>query len=663
MPAPHGSMPEPQDEVVCVCRNLTVGMISDLLSAGMAHDQIADLTGASRVCVEAVLSKRERLYPRHVRFSLKVAQGFADAPPGSYIGVTAEIRGRRLNRSYTLTRSDIRSKVYEIVVRREENGLFSRWLCEHATIGESLSVSGPFGGDHATAQARLLFIAGGIGITPAISRLREAWRVPLQVTVHWSARFDESSGLLREVADLCRKTPTATLTTHNSTTQGRVDFSRWRGPCGAAGGQAYVCGPPAFMEDAEAALLRLGWPCNSIRKESFLPIRPVRDLHRISTFDYTADCAIAKSFRLRKPKSALQEAVSFQRQFYYEVGSEAPYADRDREIRTAFASSSPHRHSVEELSYGARIAWRNSTRCIGRFFWQTLTIRDFRSVESEQEVFQEIVNHLRIATNEGDLRPVITIFRPGNPQIRILNPQLILYAGYRQQDGTVIGDPKNTALTRMVQSLGWKGRGTEFDILPLLIKMGNCKPKLFELPTDAVLEVELEHPEQPAFAELNLKWFAVPAVSDMALDVGGIQYTAAPSSGVYMGTEIGSFNLADPSRYNKLGAVARALRISNGDDNPLWRDQALVEMNRAVIHSFRRDGVRIMDHHALSRTFMQFKKDEYERSRPVYGHWPWIVPPMSSNLTEVWHDTTLKNVILKPNYFYQGSRKNDPIVH
>ena len=87
--------------------------------------------------------------------------------------------------------------------------------------------------------------------------------------------------------------------------------------------------------------------------------------------------------------------------------------------------------------------------------------------------------------------------------------------------------------------------------------------------------------------------------------------------------------------------------------NPLWRDQAMVELNRAVLHGFAERKVRIMDHHALSESFEKFRKRENSAGRETYGHWPWLVPPMSSNLAAHWHDPTLKKVILKPGYFYQ----------
>lgn len=58
------------------------------------------------------------------------------------------------------------------------------------------------------------------------------------------------------------------------------------------------------------------------------------------------------------------------------------------------------------------------------------------------------------------------------------------------------------------------------------------------------------------FAALGLRWYALPAVSNMLLEIGGLEFPAAPFSGWYMSTEIGSRNLCDPHRYNILEVSA-----------------------------------------------------------------------------------------------------------
>ena len=71
-----------------------------------------------------------------------------------------------------------------------------------------------------------------------------------------------------------------------------------------------------------------------------------------------------------------------------------------------------------------------------------------------------------------------------------------------------------------------------------------------------IKEVPIEHENYPKLKELNLKWYAVPIISNMDLQIGGITYPTAPFNGWYMVTEIGVRNFTDSYRYNLLEKVA-----------------------------------------------------------------------------------------------------------
>ena len=303
----------------------------------------------------------------------------------------------------------------------------------------------------------------------------------------------------------------------------------------------------------------------------------------------------------------------------------------------------------------ARIAWRNHARCIGRLFWETLELQDARKANSADEVFEACLNHLRLSTNGGRIRPYITVFAAHSDPaagIRILNSQLIRYAGYRMPDGKVLGDPAQLGFTRFVRDLGWTppAEPGPFDLLPLCIRMPGRPPRLYELPRDAVLEVPLRHPDFPWFAAFRWKWHALPAVSDMDFLTDTHHYTAAPFSGFYMGTEIGSRNLGDETRYNLLPVVAAAMGLDSRSNHSLWKDRALIEINTAVLHSFREEGVSIVDHHTASEQFMRHLENEHGCGRSVPGDWSWIVPPMSSSACPVFHR------------YYDGEREGPQFV-
>ncbi|MBZ6260608.1 nitric oxide synthase oxygenase [Streptomyces olivaceus] len=334
-----------------------------------------------------------------------------------------------------------------------------------------------------------------------------------------------------------------------------------------------------------------------------------------------------------------KEAREFLEDFYSETGSSE--SGRIQYVMNEISRTGTYRHTLPELTWGARAAWRNSARCIGRLYWNSLHVRDRRHVFSTADVADECAEHLRTAWKSGKIRPTITIFAPDGPQgnsVRIVNDQLIRYAGHRNTDGSVTGDGRNVELTDLAKKMGWSTRyPSQFDILPLIIEDDNGNVHLYALPDDAVKEVPLTHPEKNGFDRLGLRWHAIPAISNMILEIGGIKYSAAPFNGWYMQTEIGARNLVDEDRYNVLPRVAEVLGIDTADERSLWRDRALVEINRAVLHSFDRTGTSITDHHTESRRFLQHVAKESRAGRSCPVDWSWIVPPLSASLTGVYH--------------------------
>ncbi|WP_376778560.1 nitric oxide synthase oxygenase [Kitasatospora kifunensis] len=335
------------------------------------------------------------------------------------------------------------------------------------------------------------------------------------------------------------------------------------------------------------------------------------------------------------------QASAFIRQFHAELAGSGNPVHREREVLDEIARTGTYRHTAEELAFGAKVAWRNSARCIGRLYWRSLVVRDLREVSSADELAEECFEHLRLATNGGRIRPMITVFapdRPGRPAARIVNAQLVRYAGYPDGAGGWTGDPAGGQLTARAIDLGWKPGDGRFDVLPLLVQeRAGERPHWYELPDDTTLEVPLSHPEYRWFAELGLRWYAVPAICDQTLEIGGVRYPAAPFNGWYMGTEIGARNLADADRYNVLAEVAGRLRLDTSNDRTLWKDRVLVELNRAVLHSYQEAGVTMTDHHTESERFLKHVAQEKRLGRETPADWSWIVPPVSGGLTPVYH--------------------------
>src|SRR3954470_7215198 len=333
------------------------------------------------------------------------------------------------------------------------------------------------------------------------------------------------------------------------------------------------------------------------------------------------------------------EAERFLRQCYTENSRLGPVEPRLAIVRAQIAATGCYVHTTAELAYGAKMAWRNASRCIGRLYWRSLLVLDRRRARTADEIFSLLVHHLQ-AAGTATIRPVISVFaaaQPGQPFARVWNEQLIRYAGYRGADGCAVGDPRQERFTAAMRGFGWEGKGEAFDVLPLAIETPGEGVRLYELPERAIREVPLTHPEYGWFAELGLRWHAVPAISNMRLTIGGVHYPLAPFNGWYMGTEVGARNLADADRYDMLPVIADRMGLDTSRESTLWRDRALVELNRAVLWSFEQAGVKMTDHHTESERFITHIRNEERAGRPVPADWTWIVPPMSGGITPVFH--------------------------
>jgi len=187
--------------------------------------------------------------------------------------------------------------------------------------------------------------------------------------------------------------------------------------------------------------------------------------------------------------------------------------------------------------------------------------------------------------------------------------------------------------------------------LPVVIQTPDGSLHLYEHEPEDVLEVALVHPEFQWFSELELRWYAVPIISNMTLEIGGIHYTAAPFNGWFMGTEIGSRNLGDVYRYNLLPLIAEKMQLNIRDKTMLWKDRALIELNTAVLYSYKKAGVTIADHHTSSHQFMRFTEQEKAAGRAVTGDWSWLVPPVSGSACEVFHHAW-QDKHKRPNFLY-----------
>jgi vanillate O-demethylase ferredoxin subunit len=181
----------------------------------------------------------------------------------------ASADGRRFENHYSLVGAPGATHVYRIAVQRDDHGHGgSACLHDELGTGSPISVTGPYNSfplrADGAADARVVLVAGGIGITPLVSMAHALGAQGRPFTLHYLARSRDDLVLLDEV----RAIPGAVVVPHVSQQAGRADLDALLGSF-AAGDSVYACGPFALLQALADAGRRQGWPAKSLHVESF----------------------------------------------------------------------------------------------------------------------------------------------------------------------------------------------------------------------------------------------------------------------------------------------------------------------------------------------------------------------------------------------------------
>lgn len=106
---------------------------------------------------------------------------------GQYINLSVDTAGVRTSRPYSISSPPSRSGYYEIAIRRVADGFVSDYLLNDVQVGdvfESTSPGGYFYYNPLFHGKDLVFLAGGSGITPFMSMVREFTERGLDLNLH-----------------------------------------------------------------------------------------------------------------------------------------------------------------------------------------------------------------------------------------------------------------------------------------------------------------------------------------------------------------------------------------------------------------------------------------------------------------------------------------------
>lgn len=281
-----------EEQELCHCAQIKTRLIQNLIQSGIVNlEDIKRRSGAGNVCgscrpriiellggqawnyarIVAILPHNPAI--RSFRFQL-VDRPFHKFSPGQHIVIEGQIDNRWVTRSYTLTSTGEDVNYYEITVKREPRGLFSRWLFDQAKVGDLVRLSKPSGdlSFQLSATTPAVCLVGGIGITPAIAFARTLTGGGYSRTLYidYSVRFKEVA-FGEELAAWAVKYSNIATRIRYSDVDGRLtDQDLFSTIARYADAEFYLCGPPTYEDTVLYMLKRVGISTEHIHIERFI---------------------------------------------------------------------------------------------------------------------------------------------------------------------------------------------------------------------------------------------------------------------------------------------------------------------------------------------------------------------------------------------------------
>lgn len=223
--------------------------------------------------------------PSTKTFRMVPAEG--GLPPfqaGQYVALHVDVEGIRTNRPLSIASSPSQTAYYDLTVKRMPGGLVSNYLLDTLQVGARLTSSAPDGCfvyNPLLHGQRLVFIAGGSGITPFMSMIRDASDHGLerQITLIYGNQSEDDIIYHEELTTLAARLTHFTY----------VPVVEQPGP-GYAGEQGfmsgdliervagdisdamfYLCGPSGMYDFCLGELQTRNVPVRRIRREMFGP--------------------------------------------------------------------------------------------------------------------------------------------------------------------------------------------------------------------------------------------------------------------------------------------------------------------------------------------------------------------------------------------------------
>jgi glycine betaine catabolism B len=228
--------------------------------------------------------------------TLRMASTGPDLPPflaGQYVNLLVNLDGTRTSRPFAISSGPAERDHYDLTVREATQGFVSPYLARHVRPGDRFSSTGPMGEffhNPLFHGGRLMFLAGGSGVAPARSMIRDiaARGGTNRLYLIYGSKDPDDIIFRDELDELARAHDTVDIAYVIS-----EPAHGWDGRTGFITGDLiaelvgphlhettfYLCGPPAMYDFCVGELQRLGVARRRVRYEADGPPAEPQRLH------------------------------------------------------------------------------------------------------------------------------------------------------------------------------------------------------------------------------------------------------------------------------------------------------------------------------------------------------------------------------------------------
>lgn len=199
--------------------------------------------------------------PDAVAIEITTPDGF-EARPGQFVKLETTIDGESVGRFYTVSSPDT-LETFELTIGydSEEGGAFSEYLLSIES-GDPVTVTGPFGDNYYEDEPRVVVLAGGPGVGPAVAIAERALADGGEAAVVYRDETPIHEDRLAAIADSGADVFVLADATALTDVVGDVHS-------GIDGEAVFVYGFADFLADAEAAIAAAGGDPDGAKAENF----------------------------------------------------------------------------------------------------------------------------------------------------------------------------------------------------------------------------------------------------------------------------------------------------------------------------------------------------------------------------------------------------------